>query len=203
MRVEILGCSKHVTSIPPVLPPVFHVTTVRPPEILSQVTSPKHIDEHVELLCDEPMGVDNGQMSPQQVKVSSVKTGLQPFTALKLSAKKGWNPHINSPNEFVQFDFLEPRTLTGLKTKGGEYGWVTAYNVLYSPDELFWNKVLAEDGSPKVFLANYDSDTVKVNNFKLPLNARHLKIVPLKWHDTIEMMVEPVGCFKPYRECWK
>lgn len=201
MRIELLGCAKFTP--PPAVPIVVHLTTVKPPEVFNQmITTPKHIDEHVQLMmCDDPMGVDNGQMSPQQIKVSSVKHGIQPFNAMKLSAKKGWNPNINSPNEFIHFDFMDSRTLTGIKTKGGEYGWVTAYNVLYSPDNLFWSKVMDDDGSlPKIFLGNYDSETVKVNNFKMPLNARHLKIVPIKWHETIEMMVEPLGCFKPYRK---
>lgn len=193
MRIEILGCSKYT-------PPIIQAPTIKPPEILNQATTPRHIDEQVQLMCDEPMGIDNGQMSPQQITVSSIKHGIKPAEAMKLSAKRGWNPNINSPNEFVHFDFMDARTLTGIKTKGGEYGWVTAYNVLYSPDNLFWSKVLDGDGEPKVFLGNYDSETVKVNNFKMPLNARHLKIVPIKWHETIEMMIEPLGCFKPYRE---
>lgn len=196
MRIEILGCSKFT----PILPPIVYVpTTVKPPEIFNQITTPRHhIDEHIQLMCDEPMGVDNGKMSPQQIKVSSVKHGLKPFDAIKLSTKHGWTPNINSPNEFVHFDFMDTRTLTGIKTKGGEYGWVTGYHVLYSSDNLFWSKVLDDNGMPKVFLGNYDSETVKVNNFKMPLNARHLKIVPVKWHETIEMMIEPLGCFKPY-----
>lgn len=99
-----------------------------------------------------------------------------------------------------QFDFLEPRNVTGIKTKGGDYGWVKSYEILYSADNVVWNKVQTESGTPRLFLANVDGDSPKVNYFKYPLHARYVKIIPVKWHETIEMKIEPIGCFTPYRK---
>jgi von Willebrand factor len=90
--------------------------------------------------------------------------------------------------------------LTGIKTKGGEYGWIKTFLVLYSQDEIIWNKLLDETGQPKQFLGNFDSETVKNNFFASPVNARYLKVQPIKWHNRIELKIEPIGCFEPYRE---
>lgn len=91
--------------------------------------------------------------------------------------------------------------MTGVKTKGGTDGWVTGYKIEYSPDNLVWNPVLDNEGYIKVFLANYDNDTPKVNYFKYPIKAQFLKLIPTNWKSTIELKVEPLGCFKPYRKC--
>lgn len=85
-------------------------------------------------------------------------------------------------------------------TKGGEYGWVKSFVILYSKDNLIWNKVLDEAGKPIEFLANVDSDNVKMNFFRKPINAQFLKIQPAKWHGAIELKLEPLGCFLPYRK---
>jgi von Willebrand factor len=99
-----------------------------------------------------------------------------------------------------QFDFTGNRNLTGIITKGGEYGWVKSFMIQYSKDNVIWNKLLDDYGKPREFLANYDSETEKRNLFKTPINAQFLKIQPLKWHSAIELKIEPLGCFLPYRE---
>lgn len=100
---------------------------------------------------------------------------------------------------FFQFDFLELRNLTGVTTKGGPDGWVTAFGIKYSQDEKIWNPVL-ESATEKVFPGNFDSDTPHTVTFDLPISARYLKIIPLKWHNTIQLRVEPLGCYLPYRK---
>lgn len=91
------------------------------------------------------------------------------------------------------------RNLTGIITKGGEYGWVKSFNILYSKDNKVWND-LSANGKPFEFLGNVDADTPKKNFFKHPINARFLKIRPVKWFTAIEMKIEPLGCFEPYRK---
>lgn len=183
IRAELLGCS------PAKLLPVVEPT-------------PSYFDENKVIpICDEPMGVDNGKLKPNQMKVSSTKTIIPKSKIsemLQLSSPQGWRPNIDSSNEYVIFDFLEPRNITGLKTKGGEYGWVTGFNVYYSQDEFTWNPIINADGSLRTFLGNFDSESVKMNPFKRIINMQYLKVVPTKWHDTIEFSIEPMGCFKPY-----
>lgn len=101
---------------------------------------------------------------------------------------------------YFQFDFLDNRKLTGVVTKGGEYGWVKSYNVLYSQDNVIWNKILDDAGKPREFLANVDSENEKKIFFKNPIKAQFLKIQPTRWHVAIEMKLEPIGCYEPYRK---
>lgn len=208
-KVELLGCSDEK------LPE--YLTTDKPSVLLSvtdnvirkfTITTSATTEMIEFMMCDDPMGMDNGKIQPKQVKFSSFKLpstpikkkSKKPFDMLKLSAPQGWRPNLDTSNEYVLFDFLEPRNLTGINTKGGDYGWVTAFNVLYSSDKFIWNKLQNSDGTPKVFLGNYDGDSLKTNKFKYPIHARYLKVVPIKWHDTIEFKVEPIGCFQPYRK---
>lgn len=84
-------------------------------------------------------------------------------------------------------------------TKGGPNGWVTRFKVKYSQDDKDWNPIL-EKTNEKMFLGNFDSDTPRFHNFDIPISAQYLKIIPLKWHNNIQMRIEPHGCFKPYRK---
>lgn len=90
--------------------------------------------------------------------------------------------------------------MTGVLTKGGEYGWVKSYVVLYSKDNIIWNKILDDTGKPMEYLGNVNSENVKKNLFKHPINAQYLKIQPTRWHGAIELKLEPIGCYLPYRE---
>lgn len=179
MRVELLGCSP----------------------IKQNRTLSHHVDIEEPPICDDPLGVLNGKLNPEQIKLSSFKSTVSPQQAresLRLSSDQGWRPNVDSPNEFVLFDFMELRNITGVETKGGKFGWVSAYNVHFSPDLIMWNTVLNEEGAPKIFLGNFDAESPKVNHFKFPIKARAMKIVPVKWNECIELRVEPIGCFVPY-----
>lgn len=151
-------------------------------------------------MCDEPMGVDNEQLSYYQVKVSSEKTIGQLFYGLKINGSAAWQPLANSPNEWIKFNFLEPRNLTGVITKGGPVGWVSTYKILYSHDDYFWNPITDDFGTEKTFLGNFDQDTPYKNMFNKPIRAQYLKIVPKNWMNNIQMRVEPLGCFEVYRK---
>lgn len=85
-------------------------------------------------------------------------------------------------------------------TKGGEYGWVKAFIVLYSKDNVIWNKITDDNGKIHEFLANVDSENEKKNLFSNPVKAQFMKIQPTRWHVAIELKLEPIGCFEPYRE---
>lgn len=89
--------------------------------------------------------------------------------------------------------------LTGVVTKGGPNGWVTRFTIQYSPNDKDWNPIM-EEGKEKVFLGNFDGDTARTNDFAMPISTRYLKIIPIKWHNNIQMRIEPHGCFKPYGE---
>lgn len=95
---------------------------------------------------------------------------------------------------------MEPRNITGLKTKGGDSGWVTAFTVKYSQNGKEWNPILDNAQNEKVFLGNYNGVMPQVTNFDLPINTRYIRIIPTKWKNDIQMRVEMTGCYKPYRK---
>lgn len=144
------------------------------------------------------MGYDKGLMSGRQVSVTSTYNNKQPN--LRLSTPETWHPLHDNPDQYVQFDFLEIRNITGIETKGGDDTWVTRYVIQYSRDGMGWSPVIDEFGSVKEFLGNVDDYNSKINYFKLPIAAKLLRIYPTKWHKHIGMRVEIRGCFIPYRE---
>lgn len=198
MRVELLGCgtTDFMTSTEFVTVPSVRMST--PEEFLKEWED--------EEKCIDEMGVDNGKMGPNQIKVSSIwrisKPAQKPrlIDSLKLSSNDGWKPMINTPNEYIEFDFLEPRNISGFITKGGPEGWVTGFKVLFSKNKLIWNTALTPEGQPKIFRANQDSDTEQISKFKTPILTQYIKIVPAKWENNINMRVEPLGCFIEYRK---
>uniref|UniRef100_T1GP63 F5/8 type C domain-containing protein n=1 Tax=Megaselia scalaris TaxID=36166 RepID=T1GP63_MEGSC len=166
-------------------------TTTLPPYIEKEENKP---------ICDDPLGVENGQY-PQNKFHSIWQHGNQKpklIDLLKLSSPIGWQPSLNTPNEYIKFDFLGPRNLTGLTTKGGPHGWVTGYKVMYSKNGKIWNQLIDYLGKPRTLIGNYDNDSPQTHYFKYALQSRFLKIVPLKWTNNINMRVEPLGCFEDY-----
>ncbi|KOX75564.1 Hemocytin [Melipona quadrifasciata] len=184
MKVELLGCQEMMTTSVSVTESVPVTSTMITEKIITPV-------------CDDPMGLDNGLIFSEQVSVSSSSTNLLPN--LKLSSSSVWHPKLDNPHQFVKIDFLEPRNLTGVATKGGENTWTTVYKVFYSNDDYRWNPVVDENGFEREFLGNFDSDTIKKNYFDKPLNTRYLKVQPIKWHSQIGLKLEVLGCFLPYR----
>ncbi|KAI8434616.1 hypothetical protein MSG28_003152 [Choristoneura fumiferana] len=144
--------------------------------------------------CTEPLGLA-ADLPLESIEVSSNNQDRKYFA---LTAERGWRPLYSTPGEWIMFDFTSPRNITGVKTKGGVNGWVTTYNIMYTSDLTTFNPVIDDSGATKIFPANFDKDSVVVNEFRPPIHARYLKVLPLKWKDAIEMRVEPIGCFEPY-----
>ncbi|XP_058797462.1 hemocytin [Phymastichus coffea] len=177
MQVELIACAEERTT-----------STIAPPIVVTPSV--------VRPVCDDPMGYDSGLMDRHQVMVASSYDGKEPN--LRLSNPDTWHPFLDNPNQYVQFDFLEPRNLTGVETKGGDDTWVTQYTVKYSQDGLGWSPILDKFGADRKFLANVDDYSSRVNYFDLPISARLLRIHPYSWHNHVGMRVEIRGCFLPY-----
>lgn len=95
---------------------------------------------------------------------------------------------------------MELRNITGVITKGGLEGWVTSFKIIFSKNRFVWNNILSSEGVPRIFIGNYDKDTPKTNYFLYPIQTQYLRIVPVKWESNINMRIEPLGCFIPYRK---
>ncbi|EDW29183.1 GL18548 [Drosophila persimilis] len=190
MRFDLLLCNH----VPTTTAPVPDRTTPLPP------TKPP-LDR---LICDDPLGVDNGKLQPHQVTASSIwlssqvdsQVGL--LDLLQFRSQLGWRPLANKQDEYVDFDFLEPRNVTAVQTRGGVHGWVTAYRVLFSLNRLVWNELPGPNGDAHIFEGNRDAQGIQTNGFVRPLVTRYLRLLPTGWEKNINWRIEPLGCFLPY-----
>lgn len=83
----------------------------------------------------------------------------------------------------------------------------------YSRDGRQWSSVLGRwgwvvlclsyvnlnrDGETRVFPANYDATSVVTQYLERLLEARYLRISPVRWHSSIGLRLDVQGCYKPY-----
>eukprot|EP00095_Tigriopus_kingsejongensis_P005171 maker-scaffold237_size242172-snap-gene-1.26 protein:Tk05171 transcript:maker-scaffold237_size242172-snap-gene-1.26-mRNA-1 annotation:"Hemocytin" len=191
LQIDVLGCETITTTQTP-------TTTTPYLEISTQPPTPNEE-------CQQPMGLEKGGPLPlDRVTVSSVfQNDVDRFGPSQLGLKTGtgWKPASDANTEYITVDFTDLRDLTGIQIAGGKepsYSWVEAFRVKFSQDGLQWNKILDAHGTEKVFLGNHDSTIVSLNYFERPIRARYLKLVPLKWHGSLHMRVEVLGCYEPY-----
>ncbi|XP_065200216.1 hemocytin isoform X2 [Planococcus citri] len=154
--------------------------------------------------CNEPMGIESGKMFNHQVSVSSSLKNDFKISDLSMSGSSGWAPFIASTQEWIQFDFVEERVIEGIVTKGTDLAaiskkaWIEAYKIMYSIDGVNWSPITDSSRNEKIFVGNVDSENAFVNIFSPPLQARKLKLYPIKWTNFPSFRVEILGCFKPY-----
>jgi F5/8 type C domain/Chitin binding Peritrophin-A domain len=110
LKAEILGCQKD-----PLEPITFPTTkrlvvpTQAVPIVQGSTTPGIFVHVPIKPLCEDPLGVENGKLSPNQVKFSSIKdTGSvktkikkNPLDIIKLSSNRGWIPLTDNANEFI------------------------------------------------------------------------------------------------------
>ncbi|KRT80045.1 hypothetical protein AMK59_6836, partial [Oryctes borbonicus] len=172
---------------------------VTTPKVIIEVTTEITIIPTVPVVCDDAMGLGPGHMSPRLITQSSYLKPSTKVRYLDIHRKGAWQPYLNSPTEWVMFNFTGPRNITGMITRGGPNGFVQSYKLLYSNNLADWNSILDENGEEKIFPANVDNETPVGNYFPAPIRTTYLKLVPQTWHDNIQLRAEPRGCYEPYK----
>lgn len=71
---------------------------------------------------------------------------------------------------------------------------------MYSSELPTFNPLLDKNGVQDLLPGNFEGEHVVLNEFRPPIRAQYLQILPITWKNNIEMKVEPIGCFEPYRE---
>lgn len=127
LRIEVLGCQKPsqpivftpevprslmTSTLKPTTPPIIFIPTVNVAP--GTTRSPMFTEAPIEPLCEDPLGVENGQISSSQIKFSSIKDSgsvktkvrKNPLEIIKLSSARGWMPLTDSLNEFVMVSFI-------------------------------------------------------------------------------------------------
>ncbi|KAG8186759.1 hypothetical protein JTE90_010656 [Oedothorax gibbosus] len=150
--------------------------------------------------CREPMGLENGVLADGQISAtSSLDWNFTPSHA-RMSDRNGWIADTADKNPSIEVDFLEPRNVSAVVTKGtgdNDY-WVTKYKVLFSEDNKRWYPVIDFNGHVIKFPGNIDSDTPVINTFPETIEAQYFRIVPVDYHNKIGMRLELLGCYHPF-----
>ncbi|KAF6208903.1 hypothetical protein GE061_014645, partial [Apolygus lucorum] len=197
LRIELLGCD-HSTPTEPTT-----TTTTTTPKPTTSATTTTESTTTVKEVCTDKM---SNSMDDRQIKASSSKT---PVTQELVSVygNGGWEPLTTDKNQWLEFDFLGPRTLTGLMIVGSGFAtggeidqpsWVKTFTISYSHNGKEWNSVVGKDGQLKKFKANKDSSSIVTVMFWEPINAAFLRLIPLSWHNKIVMRAQVLGCYESY-----
>ncbi|BES96307.1 Hypothetical protein NTJ_09116 [Nesidiocoris tenuis] len=193
LRIELLGCDYTIPT-----------TTTATPEITTTATTttttmaPTSTSKPV---CTDKMSIS---MDDRQLRASSSSSALsQELVSVYGSA--GWSPLTMDKNQWLEFDFLGPRTLTGVMIAGdgsaqAEPSWVKTFSVSYSHNGKDWNMMVDKKGQVQKFKGNRDSKTIATVMFWEPVNAAYMRIKPLSWNNKIVLRAQILGCYEAYPE---
>ncbi|XP_013410409.1 lactadherin-like [Lingula anatina] len=114
----------------------------------------------------------------------------------------GWSANFNDDKQWLQFDLGFSRKITGVITKGRQgYGtdqsrwqYVTAYRLQYGNATDDMSVYSDHDHEPEVFDGNWNPVTPQVQLLDPPINARYIRINPVKWHNHVSMRADLLGC---------
>ncbi|XP_054713671.1 uncharacterized protein LOC129223130 [Uloborus diversus] len=150
--------------------------------------------------CRDPMGLENGMISNGQITASSALNIEATSEHVRISDQSGWQPDSLDQHPYIQVDFLEPRNVSAVVTKGvkDEDKWVTEYKILYSNDGHQWSPILDDYLEDIIFPGNTDRNSPVVNIFPEDVDARFFRLVPLKFENGPGLRMELLGCYHPY-----
>ena len=159
------------------------------------------------------MGISSGSLNTNQIYFSSKRK--QGEDIVMLNSQSGWRPSSDSEQEYVvvrnlrlklhlekhfflKVDFEDMRYLSGIKMQGfyNKPFWVEAFKVRYSTDGHVWNTVREKHSTlDRIFVGNFDSGTVLTQYFDSLIFARYIRVHPTKWHQSIGLRFEIIGCY--------
>jgi hypothetical protein len=105
-------------------------------------------------------------------------------------------PSNTDQHPFIQVDFLEPKTLSGVRTQGGggSSGWVDLYQIRYSLDGVQWTWFTDVNGSTKTFTGNSDNSNSLTNLFGQNIVSRYFRLYPVGTHTPVGLRFNVLGC---------
>ncbi|KAF3698572.1 Neuropilin-1a [Channa argus] len=150
--------------------------------------------------CMEPLGMESGEISSEQISASSQYNSNWSPERSRLNYKEnGWTPSDDTIREWIQVDLGFLRFITAIGTQGAisketrKHYFVRSYKVDLSSNGEDW--VTMKDGSKqKIFEGNHNA-VDEVRSF-LPKQTltRYIRIRPMTWEQGICMRFEIYGC---------
>uniref|UniRef100_A0A665XG39 Neuropilin n=1 Tax=Echeneis naucrates TaxID=173247 RepID=A0A665XG39_ECHNA len=150
--------------------------------------------------CMEPLGMESGEISSEQISASSqYNSNWSPERSRLNYQENGWTPSDDTIREWIQVDLGFLRFITVIGTQGAisketkKHYFVRSYKVDLSSNGEDW--VTVKEGSKqKIFQGNLNAvDEVHAFLPKQTL-ARYVRIRPMSWEMGICMRFEIYGC---------
>ncbi|KAL4222951.1 Mucin-5B [Mactra antiquata] len=191
MRFNLIGCYSAV----PTPSPSVQKTTALPPTPM-----PTPGVTQILPVCTIPMGVKNSYIiSASQIKASSAMGSNHSLSKREaVGVQMPWTPDPTDPEPWIEIDFLEPKTLSGVLTKGHAYKaeWVTTFQIYTSLDGKNFTPYshVINSTTPTTFNGNTDNTTEVKNLFNRNIIGRYFRIYPKTWHTAASLMFEVLGC---------
>ncbi|KAK5860395.1 hypothetical protein PBY51_021876 [Eleginops maclovinus] len=163
-----------------------------------RILPPGHEDE--DFACMEPLGMESGEISSEQITASSqYNSNWSPERSRLNYQENGWTPSDDTVREWIQVDLGFLRFVTAIGTQGAisietkKHYYVQSYKVDLSSNGEDW-VTLKEGSKQKIFEGN-QNPTDEARSF-LPKQtlARYIRVRPMSWVGGICMRLELYGC---------
>uniref|UniRef100_A0A1A8IDN8 Neuropilin n=1 Tax=Nothobranchius kuhntae TaxID=321403 RepID=A0A1A8IDN8_NOTKU len=159
---------------------------------------PGHDDQ--DFACMEPLGMETGEISSDQISASSkYNSNWSPERSRLNYQENGWTPSDDNIREWIQVDLGFLRFVSAIGTQGAisketkKHYYVRSYKVDLSSNGEDWVTV-KEDSKQKIFQGNHNpTDEVRAILPK-PTLTRYIRIRPMTWEQGICMRFELYGC---------
>ena len=101
--------------------------------------------------CQEPLGIESGNVTGAQLTASSFDGNFQAANAI-LNQEGAWVPATNDLNQWLQIDLHRQLLVSGVVIQGRSdvKRWVTRYQVEYALDGVSWENVTDESTKTEV-----------------------------------------------------
>lgn len=161
---------------------------------------PGHEDE--DFACMEPLGMESGEISSEQISASSqYNSNWSPERSRLNYQENGWTPSDDTIREWIQVDLGFLRFIKAIGTQGAisketkKHYFVRSYKVDLSSNGEDW--VTVKDGSKQkvmIFQGNFNPTDEVRSPLPKPTLARYIRIRPMSWEQGICMRFEIYGC---------
>ncbi|XP_015750272.1 PREDICTED: uncharacterized protein LOC107326864 [Acropora digitifera] len=182
MRVELYGCIIEFTKI-----------------------YDQHYFSSKGVLCNKPLGMQNGRIRSTQLTASSSYDRNSGPDRGRLHVRRAgarwgaWIAKYNTRTQWLQVYFAGPKRLVKFATQGRQDArqWVTKYSLSYSQNGINWAYYKENSGVKvleKYFIGNRDQNSVVQYRLFPRIKCLYIKIHPYTWYSHITMRVEFYGC---------
>ena len=103
------------------------------------------------LACQEPLGIESGNVTSDQFTASSFNGSFIAADAI-LNQQGAWVPAANDQHQWLQIDLHRQEFVSGVVLQGrlDIESWVTAYHVEYATDGYSWKFIIDENARVEV-----------------------------------------------------